>query len=99
MGISSTLKFCVNASTDVGYRTGFTTKAMMLQRASTSLRLRRSVLSLCLSSTDTRRKSRLSAVPSRSESRPSRLPKEPLRKRLARLLRPRRQPRADPTRR
>lgn len=94
-----TLKFCVNASTDVGYRTGFTMKAMMLQRASTSQRLRRSVLLLCLSSTDTRRKSRLSAVPSRSESRLSRLPKEPLRKRLARLLRPRRQPRADPTRR
>lgn len=88
----------MNGLANVGSRTGFTTKAMMLQRASTSPRSRRFVLSLCLSLTDTRRKSRLSAVPSRSESMPSRLPKEPLRKRLARLLRPRRQPRADPTR-
>lgn len=99
MGNFSTLEFCGNALTDIENRTGSTTKAMMLQRASTSPRSRRFVLSLCLSPTDTRRKSRLSAVPSRSESRPSRLPKEPLRKRLARLLRPRRQPRADPTRR
>lgn len=89
----------VGQVTNCKNRTGCTMKATMPPRASTSPRWRRSALLPDLSFSDTLRKSRLSAVPSRSASRPSRLPKEPLRKRLARLLKPRRRPREDQTRR
>lgn len=79
-------------------RTGCMTRARRRPRASTSRSLRSSAAWLAPLCSVILRKSRQSDVLRKSDSRPSRLPKEPLRKRLARLLRPRRRLNREVTR-